>query len=53
MDNDVVPASGAGMLSIHIVRGAWGFIQRDWPEVTRARAQLTPLAELHPLLEGL
>ena len=53
VDNDVVPASEAGMLSIHIVRGAWGFIQRDWPEVTRARAQLTTLAELPALLEGL
>ena len=52
-DNDVSPAADAGLTSIHIVRGAWGFIQRDWPEARRAKAQLTTLAELPHFLKQL
>ncbi len=51
VDNDVVPASDAGMVSIHIVRGAWGFIQQDWIGVKRARAQVRSLTGLPELIE--
>jgi FMN phosphatase YigB (HAD superfamily) len=53
VDNDIVPAAAAGMVPIHIVRGAWGYIQRDWPEVSAAHAQLRSLHELPDLLERL
>ena len=53
VDNDVVPAAAAGMVPIHIVRGAWGYIQRDWPEVSRDHAQLQSLEELSDVLDRL
>ena len=53
VDNDVLPAAAAGMIPIHIVRGAWGHIQRDWPGVARARAQVRSLHELPDLFQQL
>jgi len=53
VDNDVIPAAAAGMAAIHIVRGAWGYIQRDWPGVAQARAQIHSLHELVDLLPRL
>jgi FMN phosphatase YigB (HAD superfamily) len=53
VDNDVLPAAAAGLVPIHIIRGPWGYIQRDWPGVTRARAQVSSLAELPELLPRL
>jgi len=29
VDNDVVPAAAAGMRAVHLVRGPWGYLQRD------------------------
>ena len=53
VDNDVLPAAAAGLAAIHLIRGPWGYIQRDWPGVTRARAQVSSLAELPELLPRL
>lgn len=53
VDNDVIPAASAGLAAIHIVRGAWGYIQRDWPGVAQARAQIHSLYELVDLLPRL
>jgi HAD superfamily hydrolase (TIGR01662 family) len=33
LDNDIRPAKAAGMRAAYIVRGAWGWITRDDPEV--------------------
>ena len=53
VDNDVIAAAKAGLIPIHIVRGAWGWVQRDWPGVKQARAQLKSLGDLHRVLKGL
>jgi HAD superfamily hydrolase (TIGR01662 family) len=53
VDNDVVPVAAAGLVPIHIVRGAWGYIQKSWPEAALARAQITSLLELPDLLTRL
>lgn len=53
VDNDVLPAAKAGMAAIHIVRGPWGYLQRDWPGVRNARAQIRNLSELPDILQGL
>jgi len=53
IDNDVLPAAAAGMVPIHIVRGPWGYIQRNWPGAARARAQVRSLSELVELLPKL
>jgi FMN phosphatase YigB (HAD superfamily) len=46
VDNDVLPAAAAGLIPIHIIRGPWGYIQRNWPGVAEARAQIRSLNEL-------
>ena len=51
VDNDIIPASDAGLVPIHIVRGPWGYLQRNWTEAHRAKAQLKTLAELPHILE--
>ena len=43
IDNDVLPAAAAGMVPIHIIRGPWGYIQRNWPGAAEARAQVRSL----------
>jgi FMN phosphatase YigB (HAD superfamily) len=50
VDNDVVPAAAAGMVAVHIVRGPWGYLQRNWPGIGQARWQIQSLAELPALL---
>jgi HAD superfamily hydrolase (TIGR01662 family) len=50
VDNDVMPAAAAGLVPIHIIRGAWGYIQRDWPGVALSRAQVRSLSEIPQLL---
>jgi len=32
IDNDVLPATTAGMTAMHILRGPWAAVQRHWPE---------------------
>jgi len=53
VDNDILPAAAAGFVAIHIIRGPWGFIQRDWPGADRARAQVKTLTSLTDVLCGL
>jgi HAD superfamily hydrolase (TIGR01662 family) len=52
VDNDVVPAAEAGMVSIFLRRGPWGYLQADWPGVARAHLRLDSLAELPAALAG-
>ena len=47
IDNDVVPALGAGMVAVHLRRGPWGFLHEPPPEALRARS----LGELPELLD--
>ena len=44
IDNDVTPATAAGMLAVHIRRGPWGYLQRG------ASIQIDALDELDPVL---
>ena len=50
LDNDVLPAGEAGMTSVFIRRGPWGFIHAGWPEAARADHRIDSLAELPALL---
>jgi FMN phosphatase YigB (HAD superfamily) len=45
-DNDVVPATAAGMFAVHIRRGPWGYLQRG------AGTQISSLDELPGVLAG-
>jgi hypothetical protein len=38
---------------VHIIRGAWGYIQRDWPGIAQARAQIRTLGELAEIIPNL
>ena len=42
VDNDVIPARDAGLLSVHVRRGPWGYLQDPSP----AHLRLDSLAEL-------
>jgi HAD superfamily hydrolase (TIGR01662 family) len=46
VDNDVLPARAAGMLTVFLRRGPWGEVHATWPEVAQADLQLESLAEL-------
>lgn len=47
LDNDISPASEAGLLTALVARGPWGTIQRDDPDAVRvATMRLNSLAEL-------
>jgi len=49
-DNDVLPAHQAGMISVFIRRGPWGYIHATWPEARCADAEIRSLDELPALL---
>src|SRR5882724_11016781 len=51
VDNDVIPAANAGLVPVHLVRGPWGYLQRDWPEASRAKAQIQSLHDLAGTIE--
>ena len=53
VDNDVVPAATAGMVSVFVRRGPWALIQRGWPGAEQARIAIDSLAELPPALRAL
>ncbi len=36
VDNDVLPAAAAGLVTVHLRRGPWGVLQAAWPEAARA-----------------
>ncbi len=46
VDNDVVPAASAGMLSVFLRRGPWAIVQSTWPEAARADVRIDTLADL-------
>ncbi|WP_405358950.1 HAD family hydrolase [Kitasatospora sp. NBC_00085] len=50
LDNDVLPAARAGMLTALIRRGPWGWIQQHDPEADRATFRIDLLAELPDLI---
>jgi FMN phosphatase YigB (HAD superfamily) len=46
VDNDVVPAKAAGMVSVFTRRGPWGYVQGRWPEAGLADVAVESLAAL-------
>jgi FMN phosphatase YigB (HAD superfamily) len=53
VDNDVVPAAAAGMVSVFIRRGPWAMVQRTLPGATEARLVIDSLVELPAALWAL
>jgi len=51
VDNDVLPAKAAGMVSVFLRRGPWGLIHAGRPEVQQADIQVDSLAELGGALD--
>jgi FMN phosphatase YigB (HAD superfamily) len=43
VDNDILPASEAGMFTVHVRRGPWGIVQAAWPEAATADASVEGL----------
>lgn len=52
LDNDVLPAQRAGMKTVHIRRGPWGFLHAQHPEAALADVQIHSLHELAAHLNG-
>ena len=50
VDNDVLPARAAGMVSVFIRRGPWGYIHARRPDADLADIRIESLAELPPAL---
>jgi HAD superfamily hydrolase (TIGR01509 family) len=53
LDNDVLPAGDAGMVSVFLRRGPWGVAHARLPEVARARLRIDALADLPAALASL
>jgi HAD superfamily hydrolase (TIGR01549 family) len=52
LDNDVLPAKAAGMTTVFLRRGPWGYIQSIRPEAAEANIRLDSLADLAKALSG-
>ena len=52
IDNDVLPANAAGMLSIFLPRGPWGRVHATWPEATQACVTVGRLTDLVGVLSN-
>jgi HAD superfamily hydrolase (TIGR01549 family) len=50
LDNDVLPAVQAGMVSVFLRRGPWGYLHAQRPEVQAAHLRIDSLDELLPAL---
>lgn len=50
LDNDVLPAARAGMVSVFLRRGPWGVVHATRPEAGRADHRIESLHELLPAL---
>lgn len=50
LDNDVIPASAAGLRAAFIARGPWGSVHQRRPEVALAAARIASLRELPGVL---
>lgn len=53
VDNDILPAAAAGMVTAFLRRGPWGLVHAGWPEAARADIRLDSLDELLPALRAL
>jgi FMN phosphatase YigB (HAD superfamily) len=53
VDNDILPAAAAGMITAFLRRGPWGLVHAAWPEAARADIRLDSLDELLPALYAL
>jgi len=51
LDNDVLPAKAAGMISVFLPRGPWGLIHARRPEAAEADIRIDSLCELQGALE--
>lgn len=45
VDNDVLPAAAAGLVTVHVRRGPWGSLQRTPPEATFGLGDLASLPD--------
>jgi len=52
LDNDILPARAAGMVSVFLPRGPWGLIHSLRPEAAHADIRIGSLAELPERLAG-
>jgi len=52
LDNDVLPAHRAGMFTVFVRRGPWGYLHAHRPEVATADARIESLRELPALLQA-
>jgi FMN phosphatase YigB (HAD superfamily) len=52
VDNDVLPAAAAGMVTVHVRQGPWGVIQAGWPEASRAALRVDRVADVAAALVG-
>ena len=53
LDNDVLPARAAGMLTVFLRRGPWGWMHAEHPDVVQADLRLDGLARLPDALASL
>ena len=53
LDNDVLPARAAGMLTVFLRRGPWGWMHAEHPDVAQADLRLDGLARLPDALASL
>jgi HAD superfamily hydrolase (TIGR01549 family) len=51
LDNDVLPAKAAGMVTVFLRRGPWGLVHAERPEAAQADIRIDSLAELCGVLE--
>lgn len=52
LDNDILPAIEAGLTTVFIRRGPWGFYYAGTPEVKRAHLRIDSLRELTPSIKA-
>lgn len=52
LDNDVLPAKRAGLFSVFLIRGPWGYIHAQQPEACHADLTIRTLEELLPALRA-
>jgi HAD superfamily hydrolase (TIGR01549 family) len=53
LDNDVIPSLAAGMTSVFIRRGPWGWMHAEKPEIDQAHIRLESLLDLPARLASL
>ena len=51
LDNDILPARNAGMITVFIRRGPWGFLHSRRPEAAQAHLRIENLGELPDALD--